>query len=354
MQSGHLHCKEICVLTAAGLLGIVGGAWAQGPLTPPPGTPGPVYKTLQELEPRTPISSLPFTIDSPGSYYLITNLAGVAGQDGITIRTGDVTLDLNGFALTGVPGSRDGITQSPGGWRANVAIHNGTIHEWSHDGIYLEHIRNCILKDLRISTNGWESSRRGITVGPNSLVRDCVVENNASFGILVSRGSTVVNCSARGNQEAGISSFVGTSATVLGCSATANAVGISVSDGSNVRNCTVVSNDYSGIYVASHCLVENNNAIANGLIGFWGGIRAIGKENRITGNHVVRNYSGLKIDGTDNFVAANTARGNVYDYSIAASNRVGAIVTPPVSGAISGSSGGAGMGTTDPWANFAY
>ena len=35
-------------------------------------------------------------------------------------------------------------------------------------------------------------------------------------------------------------------------------------------------------------------------------------------------------------------------------NNVGVIVIPPASIAISGSTGGAGVGSTDPWANFSY
>jgi len=54
-------------------------AFSQGPLTPG-GTPTPTMKTLTQIEPRTPIESLPFTITQPGSYYLTKNLAGVSGR----------------------------------------------------------------------------------------------------------------------------------------------------------------------------------------------------------------------------------------------------------------------------------
>ena len=48
-------------------------AFAQGSLTPP-GSPAPTMKTLAQIEPRTSISSVPFTISVPGSYYLTANL----------------------------------------------------------------------------------------------------------------------------------------------------------------------------------------------------------------------------------------------------------------------------------------
>ena len=85
------------------------GTFAQGSLTPP-GAPAPTMKTLTQIEPRTAISSIPTTITQSGSYYLTGNLSGVAGQNGITIVASDVTLDLNGFTLTGVPSSIDGIS----------------------------------------------------------------------------------------------------------------------------------------------------------------------------------------------------------------------------------------------------
>src|SRR5262245_30915896 len=84
--------------------------WASaGNLNPPAGTIAPTMKDLNTVEPRTPISSLPFTIGLPGSYYLTRDLTGTSGQYGIIVLASDVTLDMSGFALHGVPGSLDGI-----------------------------------------------------------------------------------------------------------------------------------------------------------------------------------------------------------------------------------------------------
>ena len=73
-------------------------AFAQGSLTPP-GVPGPTMLTLNQMEPRTPISSAPYTISQPGSYYLTANLT-VASGDAIDINANGVTLDLNGFTIS--------------------------------------------------------------------------------------------------------------------------------------------------------------------------------------------------------------------------------------------------------------
>ena len=64
---------------------------------------------------RTPVQSLPgsptaqFLIAAPGSYYLTGPIAGTTGKSAIEIAARDVTLDLSGFSLTGIPGALDGI-----------------------------------------------------------------------------------------------------------------------------------------------------------------------------------------------------------------------------------------------------
>ena len=89
--------------------GLVTGP-AQGGQLDPPGPPtAGTMKTLTEVEPRMAISSLPFTISAPGSYYIVQSLVGISGANGISITSSRVTLDLMGFTLTGVPGALDGI-----------------------------------------------------------------------------------------------------------------------------------------------------------------------------------------------------------------------------------------------------
>jgi parallel beta-helix repeat protein len=115
------------------LLGFCAGSvFAQGPLTPPAGTPAPTMKTLQQAEPRTDINLLPgdatavAIITGPGSYYLTADLAGVAGKDTIRIATaGRVTIDLNGFALTNTGADRSAITVPAA--NDSIVIRNGTI-----------------------------------------------------------------------------------------------------------------------------------------------------------------------------------------------------------------------------------
>jgi hypothetical protein len=79
------------------------------PTMPPAGAPGPVMKTLDQVEPRTPlvdgapgVSVAPsgtITISQSGSYYLTENLSVTSG-DGINVDANGVTLDLRGFTIT--------------------------------------------------------------------------------------------------------------------------------------------------------------------------------------------------------------------------------------------------------------
>jgi len=98
---------------------------AQGSLTPP-GAPAPTMKTLQQVEPRVPISSAPFTITQPGSYYLTTNLT-LSGGDAITIATSGVTLDLNGFTISSTANPASGTAILLSNAIKNITILNGHI-----------------------------------------------------------------------------------------------------------------------------------------------------------------------------------------------------------------------------------
>jgi hypothetical protein len=98
---------------------------AAGSLTPP-GAPAPTMKSLQEIEPRTLISSAPVTISAPSSYYLSNNITVTTGT-AITIASSGVTLDLNGFTISSTAASPNGYGISISGLVMNITILNGFV-----------------------------------------------------------------------------------------------------------------------------------------------------------------------------------------------------------------------------------
>jgi parallel beta-helix repeat protein len=101
-------------------------------------------------------------------------------------------------------------------------------------------------------------------------------------------------------------------------------------------------------------LPANNTCTDNGLGGDGSGIHVTNEDNHIEENVVIDNDLGIEVSGPNNLIIRNTARGNDTNYVIVATNKVGVIVSAPSSAAVNGSSGGAGVGTTDPWANLSY
>src|SRR5262245_5129115 len=86
-------------------------------------------KTRKEVEARTAIHGPgPVTIAAPGSYFLTSNI-DVAREPGIIIRASNVTLDLNGFTISG---NLDNLGVVTSGNTLNVVVRNGTIRNFVH------------------------------------------------------------------------------------------------------------------------------------------------------------------------------------------------------------------------------
>src|SRR2546425_6735130 len=175
--------------------------FAQGNLNPP-GPPTNIFKTLDQIEPRTPISSLPFTITKPGSYYVVSNLTSAADNVGISIQTNNVTIDLNGFALTGRTNSTMRGIDIPNATRTNLVVRNGTVNNWGNGGVNFG--PQSRIENVYASSN---LLNNGLVVGESSIVRGCGAIANGFNGIAAGQGSLVENCVAARNKQVGI--FVG-------------------------------------------------------------------------------------------------------------------------------------------------
>ncbi|HXC36716.1 MAG TPA: hypothetical protein VNV43_12625 [Candidatus Acidoferrales bacterium] len=189
----------------ASLFIIHDSAFGQGALTPP-GPPGATMLTLSQVEPRTPISSLPLNITQPGSYYLTTNLtAGAIG--GIVIFTNGVTVDLNGFTISSAASgtSGAGIYINPSGAALrNITILNGFIQSsvtnngsgvYSGNGFNWGIYYNGTPANVRVSGVSVSGVLdHGIYLGTGTtLVEDCEVHTAGAYGIVA---SIVKSCTA--------------------------------------------------------------------------------------------------------------------------------------------------------------
>lgn len=181
----------------------------------------------------------PITITRPGSYRLCGNLTVPdANSTGIVITADNVTLDLNGFSITGpttctgVPvqtcspvGSGSGIDST----MANIVVLNGIIQGMgSHgvflhgsdknyrvekvhttnngsNGIYLIFSRGNILNGNKATTNGG----RGIDAAFGSVVTGSVVDGNGEIGIVANHGSNVSGNIAINNGSYGLAMGIG-------------------------------------------------------------------------------------------------------------------------------------------------
>ena len=397
--------RTLAILTPVAFTALGAGLalLAAGPLNPPGGAVSPSYKTLAEIEPRIAINSTNtpgdadsvFRISQPGSYYLTGNIAGVAGKHGIWIAASGVTLDLNGFALTGVSGSLNGVVAPA----RNVAVLNGTVSNWGGDGVGLASFvsDNCRVERVFASYNGGNgidvayasvvancsalaNTGAGIytvsdctimdctanrnqgdgfgmsDLGNRCLYSNCTSADNTGNGFELKDGSSITNCTSYSNNNHGI--LAGAGCTITNCTVTENFdLGITVGNDSTVTGCTARANGTHGILVTADCIATGNSCNGNGTSAFTtgAGIYVSGANNRIEANNCSNNDRGIEAAGTLNLIIRNTASSNSTNYLFVANNRYGPILDiTGATAAVNGNSAASTTSTTDPHANFRY
>lgn len=189
---------------------VVSSAFSQGSLTPP-GAPTATMKSLAQIEPRTPISSAPFTITQAGSYYLATNVTA-ATSNAIFIAANQVTLDLNGFSISSTSPTPNGAGVMIASSRTNITIMNGSIVSGVKEaggvfsGTGFESGVSFVVNYSDTNTLGFTVNAR--VVGVNVLgclgtgilltgtVESCRVHTAGGFGInaFTIRNSAALNC----------------------------------------------------------------------------------------------------------------------------------------------------------------
>lgn len=160
----------------------------------------PVYA----LEGRIEISS-PTSIIESGSYILVSDI--VANGSAIQIRSSNVTLDPNGFAITytGVTNA-DGISVSASA--NNIEIANGTITGFSRHGLFVPGLsttaRNIKIDNMRISDN--RVSGISLESNPGFIVESSTISGNA-VGIYANGFGLVKNNVIALNKSSGLTSY---------------------------------------------------------------------------------------------------------------------------------------------------
>lgn len=257
------------VLALALLHGVnsqISTCFGQGSLTPP-GAPAPTMKTLQQIEPRTPISSVPFSILNSGSYYLTDNL-DVSYGDAIFISANNVTIDLNGFTIrcfdstNGSVGIRidtspfvefHDITILNGHLAGYLFFYSGGVYSGSGFGygIYSAGApRNVRIAGVTVSGCLNDGIRLNLD---SSSVESCVVTTVGGNGIYA---GTVSRCAAY--QCGGNGIFADTVSDSYGFSPSGYGIYAQVAN-----NCYATSTNGTGMYVqrtANNCYGECFNA----------------------------------------------------------------------------------------------
>jgi hypothetical protein len=196
-----MHTSTLFRLLLTAAVAVCAPVFAQGPLAPPVGPPAASMKTLDEIhaavistaDVRTPVNATTcppdatytHVISTPGSYYLPAGITAAAGKGGIRITAERVTLDLNGFSITGTTGN---IGLSIEG--ANATVRNGFLKTWATHGVSGSQF-GTTLTDLKVSN----VTGRGIDLGGKGcLVEGCMVRT-AQRGITAAGNASICrNC----------------------------------------------------------------------------------------------------------------------------------------------------------------
>ncbi len=237
-------------LIGAGIAGaaLVAKLAHAGPLNPPAGPVATTGKTLDNVEPRTAVSSSTcpgdqtclFHITAPGSYYLTAGVAA-AGTTIVRVSASGVTLDCRGFTLNGA-----GNAVSPPS-PACIAVDDGLHAVDVFDAVCRDAVHGVQCGGACVSVSDVDCSgcTTGIEVGPGSSVDDC-------------RATTCVQafaCTAGPDAAA-----VGGGTTFTECIARACGTGFACADGTCIDDCVACECD-AGVACGDRCFITNTCVI---------------------------------------------------------------------------------------------
>ncbi|MFZ5453194.1 MAG: right-handed parallel beta-helix repeat-containing protein [Thermodesulfobacteriota bacterium] len=207
----------------------------------------------------TRITSLPYTISAPGSYYLGGNLS-YTGGDGITIASDHVTLDLMGFTITGPGSTNCGIYMNG---RKNVEIRNGTVSSWGH-GI-LEEGYLTALGHRVINVRAVGNFTGVLLYGKCHLIKNCraTAGSPSKFGLHLQYRGTISGCATYNFSDHGIGiDGYGTISgnIVIGPGGTCSTEGVGIWAGVSTL---VLGNEVTDAPKGIYCYIGLQNIISN-------------------------------------------------------------------------------------------
>ncbi len=243
-------------------------------------------------------------IDTAGSYKLIGNIdcSSLTDTNAIEITASNVTLDLNGFTVTGPGNSGDegngiyayGEAATP---IYNVTVMNGGVTSFRKRGIYFLYCTGFYI----IYINTYQNGRYGITCWTGALA------------------GTIENCRAANNgawetDTAGGGIYINNSTILQNCvSYNSTGYGIVVLDHNNIiRNNTSSSTQQFNATLGEAIYVYGSrNIVADNVCNDSSyGIRIAGDGNRLDGNHCMGNTDTqdvVIIAGGDNNLVVNSS-----------------------------------------------
>jgi parallel beta-helix repeat protein len=200
------------------------------------------------------ISSLPFTISTPGTYCLTGNLMTTTPTDpAITIQADNVLLDLNGFTITdGFFPPHEGILCGGRG----VTIRNGTLKGFA------EAIRMSGSFGVIENTRILDCYFIGITVyfSSGTIVRNNQVANTTGTSAVGGGNVYAISVSGSANNISG-NDIVDTQTSFP--NASANAIMLNPSDRTVIENNRIQHTTGTAIYISS---TSNNALVVNNRI----------------------------------------------------------------------------------------
>ncbi len=210
-------------------------------------------------------AGFPVTLSLPGAYKLTSNLVVPAFTQGIDIQAEGVTLDLNGFTISGPvtcnAKSFPPCTTAPGQGQnqAGIALYgqgsvirNGTVRGFSGNGIWIDSPGGVVVQDMLVAMN----SGHGISIG-------------ATGGSLYAAGARITHVVATQNGGAGISNAapgpVNTRVDIDASVASSNhQAGFVLSSGhGTVSNCVAEDNTSVGLNANIFTLLRGSRFLGN-------------------------------------------------------------------------------------------